>query len=301
MIDADSNRSMRRKFRFGASVFSTAAFLELSGEEPFVEEFAVGKKHTGRIVAVRNNGILAKGTFQVYGGLSFSQDLESEFFASAKFQQDLAESLAPFVLSFESVQIGLDPTIVDVRGLTWLDFEDPRIQSRLTPRYTSIIRLQNLESTLMKSRLADCQRGRNNGLLFSEVDRATFSEVYRSFHQKQKLSEASLLPALSIIHGDSESIEIRRFQVHLDGEPVACALFMVDHPTAYLLLLARSVEISVGGASSLLLAESLAELRKDCGIEFIDLVGVNSPQRGSFKESFGGDLSLYFDWTAQIN
>ena len=38
---------------------------------------------------------------------------------------------------------------------------------------------------------------------------------------------------------------------------------------------------------------SLIELKKDC-INFLDLEGINSPNRGFWKIGFGGDIKPYF-------
>ena len=40
--------------------------------------------------------------------------------------------------------------------------------------------------------------------------------------------------------------------------------------------------------------DAFKDLSKNRGIKEVDFEGVNSPQRGKFKLSFGGDLRTYF-------
>lgn len=300
MFDSPSKKPFGKPSgNFRLSVFSSPQFLELSGEEPYELEFDIGKNFCGRLFGVKKADRLTRGTYQVYGGMSFSDEVEAGQIASSRFQKDLAVGLEPVVRKFSRIELGLDPTLTDMRGLTWLNFNSPDIKSSLTPRYTSVISLSNWSSAVSKSRLADSKRGLNNGLSFSSIEPSAFALVYRQFHLRQGLSDESLEPAMKIIHGNFDGVDTRLYQVHQDGSTAACVLFMIDHSTAHMMFLARAPELDVGGASSLLLTESLKHLSKVDGMSFVDLVGINSPQRGAFKESFGGLLTLYFNWSAQ--
>ena len=71
------------------------------------------------------------------------------------------------------------------------------------------------------------------------------------------------------------------------------AIFSLHNNTACYLYGAGDVDVSerLGGTYSLWKAIEKCYEKK---IECVDLEGVNSPQRGSFKISFGGNLANYY-------
>jgi lipid II:glycine glycyltransferase (peptidoglycan interpeptide bridge formation enzyme) len=57
---------------------------------------------------------------------------------------------------------------------------------------------------------------------------------------------------------------------------------------------ATKPEMRHSGAATKLMFENIYRA-KESGIQELDFVGVNSPQRGDFKLSFNAELKLYFD------
>jgi len=78
-----------------------------------------------------------------------------------------------------------------------------------------------------------------------------------------------------------------------DGVAASANLFLHDDHTGYYMFGANNPEYRNAGASSVLMIESLRDLyqRK---FRRVDMVGVNSPQRGDFKTSFGARPLPYF-------
>jgi lipid II:glycine glycyltransferase (peptidoglycan interpeptide bridge formation enzyme) len=75
------------------------------------------------------------------------------------------------------------------------------------------------------------------------------------------------------------------------------ALFLHDADTAYYLFGANEPALRATGVSTLLLFDAMEQCREQ-GLLLLDMVGVNSPQRGDYKTSFGAELRSYFlvDW-----
>ena len=80
----------------------------------------------------------------------------------------------------------------------------------------------------------------------------------------------------------------------MDGVPACAALFVLDSKRAYYAYGASDPELRHTEIGTQLMYESFVMLNKEYGVAEVDLVGVNSPQRGGFKMSFGGRLVPYF-------
>jgi len=81
-----------------------------------------------------------------------------------------------------------------------------------------------------------------------------------------------------------------------NGDVGSVLFFLLFKKEAYYLIGANNPTMRNTGASTYLFSESFKEL-KEFGIDFIDFVGVNSPNRGDYKTSFGAELYTYFDFS----
>ena len=72
------------------------------------------------------------------------------------------------------------------------------------------------------------------------------------------------------------------------------ACFALDHLRAYYLFGVNKPELRDYHTGTAVLWDAFYELNKD-GINEVDLEGVNSPKRGWFKVSFGGELKPYYE------
>ena len=76
---------------------------------------------------------------------------------------------------------------------------------------------------------------------------------------------------------------------------IACiSLFVYDQKRAYYLFGGSDPSLRNTPAGTAVLWDAFTELSKE-GINEVDLEGVNSPKRGWFKLSFGGDLKTYYE------
>jgi hypothetical protein len=69
----------------------------------------------------------------------------------------------------------------------------------------------------------------------------------------------------------------------------------MDSKRGYYLFGAGNADVNVRYKGTIAFWESFKFLAKDYGIGEVDLEGVNSPKRGRFKLSFGGDLESYYE------
>ena len=85
----------------------------------------------------------------------------------------------------------------------------------------------------------------------------------------------------------------RMFISHSDGEPGSIVFMGLDHRRGYFLFGANNPNLRNQHTGSAVLWDAFKFLNS-LGIEEIDLEGVNSPQRGWFKLSFGGTITPYY-------
>lgn len=76
--------------------------------------------------------------------------------------------------------------------------------------------------------------------------------------------------------------------------PAFCAVYLLDSRRAYYLFGACDPAHKGNASGTLVHWAAFNSLRSD-GLTEVDLVGVNSPNRGAFKLSFGGRLIPYYE------
>jgi lipid II:glycine glycyltransferase (peptidoglycan interpeptide bridge formation enzyme) len=80
---------------------------------------------------------------------------------------------------------------------------------------------------------------------------------------------------------------------YLGDIPVSAVLFIYDDRTAYYLFGANDPEYRNTSAGTFLLMQLIKDAFAN-GLDEVDFVGVNSPNRGDYKISFNADLEPYF-------
>jgi lipid II:glycine glycyltransferase (peptidoglycan interpeptide bridge formation enzyme) len=79
----------------------------------------------------------------------------------------------------------------------------------------------------------------------------------------------------------------------LNGEPVSAVLFLYDDRTAYYLFGANDPLHRKTFSGTFVLMHMIKDAFEN-GMQEVDFVGLNSPNRGDFKISLGADLRPYF-------
>ncbi len=189
----------------------------------------------------------------------------------------------------------------DVRPFTWLthDEPDPGRRFRVEVRYTALSELTDRAAIVREMR-----DGHREGLRAAERagmetrpggDFETFRALYLRTFEKQGITVgAGTLELAERIHGAMERAGRGAcWTTYLEGRPVSLGYFLLDAKRAYYLWGCSEPEALRLGCSVRNLHDSQAGLL-DMGIRELDWVGVNSPQRGFFKQGFGGGIEPYF-------
>jgi hypothetical protein len=290
------------------SVFCESRFLEAAGAE--FEALAVGEagRREAAALVIMDHGapIRAPAHYTMYQGVLFDASVTSlvnhrRVRRSLELVTFLLEALAE---GRPRISFCLHPSFQDVRAFNWFHYGQPELGLfDVDVQYTATIDLEQqsdrdqLLAGARKSRRQDHHRAIREGFSFDEThDVTTFMRLYRDTFKRQQIEipETDVALVESIARGSLDNRFGRLYAANSpDGQVASMALFLHDATTAYYLFGANDPAFRPSGASTMLLFEALWRSR-EVGMRKADLVGVNSPDRGDYKTSFGAQVEPYF-------
>ena len=223
---------------------------------------------------------------------------------------DILDSLVEKIPEFfDEVFLSLSPGITDIRPFLWFNYHAgcEAARYRVDVRYTSYLDIRGIEeeddlssnrhfSELSYSRRQEIRYAFRDGIDVERTeDLSEFFDVYREFAAKYddevEVNREYLEKACSELASRNR---LRLYRaVNSDGRCGAWAAFGLESGRACYLYGITDPEDRQSSAGSVLLWQAFRDLSRE-GILEVDMEGVNSPQRGWFKLSFGGDLRPYY-------
>ena len=294
------------------TVFSTSAYLSSTGCRLGLYH-CYNANELRAVVAIVENSDGTSAVLDdlvIYGGPLFgpttngqnrSQQI-SERFELATF---IADALAS---RYQDISFALAPSVIDIRPFLWHNYGQAQDQYAADVRYTSYLEIadfalaRKLEGIAAFGAASSARRqqvryAHRDGVvteLFDNVN--TFIDFYRKMMERQseavesaRLDQmASLLTAL--VSAGLARMFASRTQ---EGTLGSIAVYAFDHRRAYYLFGANDPALRDSPVGTAVLWDAFTTLAKE-GVTQIDLEGVNSPRRGWFKLSFGGELLPYY-------
>ena len=244
----------------------------------------------------------------VYSGITFAHPQANQnYFQSSSERHQISEYVAELVCDLApNSQFNLHPSVIDIRAWQWFDY-DNKLNSKykVTPRYTSIIKMDNscddvftlLSPSMGSSRRQEYRKSLKSNHIFQEtmqtsnlidayLDTMTRQNQYRSalfIKCLQKLLINLLKAKLA------KSYEI----ITNDGLFLSSSYWITAHDYSVYFWGATSSANKSSSAGTRVLIDSIRYLSNQSSAYF-DLEGINSPQRGWFKLSLGGNITPYF-------
>lgn len=248
--------------------------------------------------------------FVIYNGIFFAppqnkqnrSQIISEQFDISSF---VAEELAKI---YKSVHMQLHPTIVDIRPFLWFNYGIDAPKYAVDVRYTSYLniedfscaeKLEDISTYLQASnaRRQEIRYGiRDKVVTKEEFNPDLFVDFYNETMKRQDITvEEDVLNQMNFLITNLFKANIGRMFVSYlsSGEPGSMAFFGMDSKRGYYLFGANDPALRDSHTGTAVLWDAFYVLSKE-GIKEIDMEGVNSPYRGWFKLSFGGDLRPYY-------
>lgn len=208
---------------------------------------------------------------------------------------------------YRRVELALHWAFDDLRALQWHNYHDAAAgQFRLTPRYTALLPLAGQTPASVRAAARSCRRQEEKKAavcrLVDDPPLGRFLDLYeRTFARQdialpgESLERVGRIACAAVQGGWGRLAGIEA----ADGSLAAATLFVHDARTSCYLFAANDPAQRNSGAATRLMFHNLDRALEQ-GLEAVDFVGVNSPNRGDFKLSFNPQLRLYFDasWSA---
>ena len=289
------------------NVFSTTAFLSAMGvsyDAWFLTDS--GKPVLGALlIEPLQEGFEAPHGF--YQGIFFAPN-SAHLHSKIKYQLSAVEQLlAKLSARYSSLSFSLHPTVGDLRAIQWFNYHSPD-QGRyaIHLHYTGLINLEAVASFqeylagIRKVRIQEHSKANRNGFRAQlSNDLTVFRGLYVKTYDRQgiaikdeKVEQAISITKAAIDGGYGHLFLCRQSS----GKPASATVFLFDQVSSYYLFGASDPDCRNTGASTFLLIESMKHFY-NLGLRKIDMVGINSPNRGDFKTSFNAVPTPYFHVT----
>jgi hypothetical protein len=295
------------------TIFSLSAFLEEMPAKPGLWQCRKGNQLAGIVALaerddapdqtmhvphVIHNGIMTLGNGSRQ---NIAQQLSEQF-------RTIAASFSMLSGIYQALCFTTPPSFADMRPILWHNYGNSGPKPELELRYTSTVALHKVPEgeALEHSELyRQCNKSRRQavryaldaGITISETsDIEIFLDLYQRTFQRQGISldTSEILFLRRLCARLAQSGRLRVFVACTqDGKPGSVAVFGVDRKRAYYLYGANEPDLRTDHCGTMALFHAMRVLGQE-GIPAVDLEGVNSPKRGYFKLSFGGDLSPYY-------
>lgn len=299
-----------------ATVFHHKSFLDKLGQ-PYSLFWIYKGDHLRGGISLLNDPLSAQKTtlhnLVIYNGLFFCDDLSqsSTQYANLQKQYEVIDAVVSMLPQhFSSVEMRLSPWIKDLRPFQWFNYHntDATKKYQLQLRYTSLLDLTSLDDVslaqnegdgfleLSPSRRQEIRYATKDGVEIQQTsDPSCFLELYREMAISYEPQIDETLAKLKELLTAPETASL--FQIYqatsAEGVPVGAAVFGTVGDRSFYLYGVTSKADRERYSGSMLLWKIFADLKQK-GVRVLDMEGVNSPNRGWFKLSFGGTLEPYF-------
>lgn len=247
----------------------------------------------------------------IYNGIMYNkptnkQNHAQQFSEQFKIQEFIANELAKH---YKNIEFSLHPSIVDIRAILWVNYGTELPKYKPDIRYTSYIDISDfktskkLEDISIYNKASTSRRQQIRYAIKKEYKTKIISDIslliefYKKTMDRQDIDvENEKLQKMEKLVSSLLKQNIARIYASYDeqNELGSIALFGWDNKRAYYIFGANDPTKRDGHSGTNVLWEAFYDLSK-MGIDEVDLEGINSPHRGWFKLSFGGDILPYYE------
>lgn len=251
----------------------------------------------------------------IYSGLLFTPPIKeqnrhqvnSEKFRITTF---VAEKLPGF---YRDVHMVLHPTVVDIRPFLWVNYGTDLPKYLASVRYTSYVSIEDFHhaeslediciyNEASYSRRQEIRYGiKKNVITKEEFDCDKFVQFYFKTMKRQDIivPQETLDEMGNLIKTLFKAKLGKMFMSYTNDDVIrSMAFFSIDNKRAYFLFGANDPKMRNKHTGTMVLWDAFKFLSQT-GVKEVDLEGINSPHRGWFKLSFGGDLRPYYEMCYQ--
>lgn len=295
------------------TIFSNSLYLKASGVN--YKLFYCYKKEELRaavfIIEDEKGKSLILDDLIIYNGIMYNkptnkQNHAQQFSEQFKIQEFIANALNS---RYKSIELSLHPSVVDIRAILWVNYgtELPTYQANI--RYTSYVDISDfktskkLEDISVYNKASTSRRQQIRYALKKEyktkviTDVSLLIEFYKKTMDRQEIDvENKKLKRMERLVSNLVLQNMAKIYASYDeqNELGSVAFFGWDNKRAYYIFGANDPAKRNGHSGTNVLWEAFYDL-STMGIDEVDLEGINSPHRGWFKLSFGGEIKPYYE------
>lgn len=298
---------------FNGTIFSNSNFLKASGVK-YKLFFCFRKNELRAGISLIEDSLskdIILDDLVVYNGLMYNlptngQNLSQQMSEQFQIQKFVAEELSR---KYRSIHFALHPSIIDVRAFLWMNYgiKGPKYVPEI--KYTSYVDISDFKNALSLEKIKlyrDASYSRRQQIRYAlkknyetstSNDVQNFIEFYQMTMARQSIEvETKKLERMGEIIKAMLSNGMGRLYSSCNEtkEVGSMAFFAWDSKRAYYIFGANDPEKRNGHTGTSVLWDAFKDMSK-LGIHTVDLEGVNSPNRGWFKLSFGGCILPYFE------
>ncbi len=249
--------------------------------------------------------------FIIYNGIMYNkptnkQNHAQQFSEQFKLQSFIAQKLTNI---YDNIELSLHPSIVDIRAFLWVNYGEDKPQYKPDIRYTSYVNIsdfkesQKLEDISIYNKASTSRRQQIRYAIKKKYKTKQINntelliEFYKKTMNRQNLEvESKKLKAMQELIESLLKNKIAKIYASYDekDEIGSMALFGWDNKRAYYIFGANDPAKRDGHSGTSVLWDAFYDL-SNMDIKEVDLEGINSPQRGWFKLSFGGVILPYYE------
>lgn len=295
------------------TIFSSKIYLE-SLEHTIAVYYCYKKKEIKAAVALletQDGKSAVLHEFVIYNGIMFAPKANRQNRAQIHSEQfRIASYIAQELTSlYEGLELSLHPSIVDIRPFLWVNYGTGLPMYQPDIRYTSHVDISDfagandladikLFKDFSSSRRQEVRYAIKKGVYTEEkFDPDLFVEFYCRTMDRQRISVPQIKKReMKHLMSNLHDRDMGKMFVSCtsDGTAGSMAFFCYDNKRAYYLFGANNPDLRNAHTGTAVLWDAFTVLSRN-GRSEVDLEGVNSPHRGWFKLSFGGDLVPYYE------
>jgi hypothetical protein len=249
--------------------------------------------------------------FIIYNGIMYNkptnkQNHAQQFSEQFKIQAFIAEELASL---YTNIELSLHPSIIDIRAFLWVNYGENKPQYKPDIRYTTYLDISDFKDSKQLKDISIYNKAstsrrqqiryaiKKNYKTISSEDSKLFIEFYEKTMDRQDIDiENNQLIDMKTLIDNLLLEKVAKIYATYDelDEISSMALFGWDNKRAYYIFGASDPIKRNGHSGTAVLWNAFYDLN-NMSIDEIDLEGINSPARGWFKLSFGGNIVPYYE------
>lgn len=294
------------------TLFNTTTFLNAIGSDVVNMGCYKGDELMAGISFLKKGECAGRSDLMIYTGPFVKRNDENQSLGNQTAENFRTTSALVLYLTdkYENIELQTHWSFNDIRPFLWHNYGQMDSQFSVSPKYTAVVQVSgadelNLEQNLVYMR---CSKSRRQEIRYAikagievteETDLDILEHLVRESHSRQnrQVDDDALKRTKKVCKALIRAGCCKMYCARTsEGELGSLAVFAYDSKRAYYLYGANTEIARTHHTGSLVLWHALVEMAR-LGLPEVDLEGVNSPSRGHFKLSFGGELRAYFNLT----